>query len=118
MTHDTHLTPHIHAHTQPSYLGACEEDLSNERRGLLHRGHLYHIHTDGHRDSMTESAQWADSVKKNLSSHIVVKAGNLHINSHYSYIYNQFFVQTVCWGSLCWVARVLLTRGGATGRRR
>ena len=44
----------------------CEEDLSNERNGLLHRGHTYihiHIHTDRHSDSMTESAQWADSVK-------------------------------------------------------
>ena len=26
------------------------------------RGHMY-VQTDGHRDSMTESAQWADSVE-------------------------------------------------------
>ena len=26
-----------------------------------------HTHTDGHRDSMTESAQWADSVKHSYS---------------------------------------------------
>ena len=25
------------------------------------------VHTDGHRNSMTESAQWADSVKKGLN---------------------------------------------------
>ena len=43
--------------------GGCEEKLSNERKGLLHRGHTV-VHTYGHRDSMTESAQWADSVKK------------------------------------------------------
>ena len=62
MTHDTHpAPPHTHTHPTPK-LGGCEEDLSNERRGLLHRGHTY-IHGDGHRDSMTESAQWADSVK-------------------------------------------------------
>ena len=42
--------------------GRCEEDLSNERKGLLHRGQTYR-HTHGHCDSMTESAQWADSVK-------------------------------------------------------
>ena len=40
----------------------CEEDHSNERKGLLHRGQTYK-RTDGHRDSMTESAQWANSVK-------------------------------------------------------
>ena len=64
MTHDTHpTTPHTHTHTPPPYLGGCEEDLSNGRKGLLHRGHTY-IHTDGHCDSMTESAQLADSVKR------------------------------------------------------
>ena len=26
------------------------------------------IHTHGHRDSMTESAQWAESVKKNIGN--------------------------------------------------
>ena len=60
-------TPPTHTHTPPPYLGGCEEDLSNERRGLLHRGHFYHRQTDrqtdGHRNSMTKSAQWADSVK-------------------------------------------------------
>ena len=35
--------------------GGCEEDLSNERKGLLHRGYTDR-HTHGHRDSMTESA--------------------------------------------------------------
>ena len=40
----------------------CGEDLSNERICLLHRGLMY-IHTYGHRNSMTESAQLADSVK-------------------------------------------------------
>ena len=47
----------------------CEKDLSNERKGLLHRGHTYICtdrHTDGHCNSMTESAQWADSVKNNF----------------------------------------------------
>ena len=43
-------------------LGGYEEDLSNEWRGLLHRGQT-DVHTDGHCDSMTESPQWADSVK-------------------------------------------------------
>ena len=41
-------------------------DLSNERKGLLHRGHTYvrtYIHTHGHRDSMTDPAQRAESVK-------------------------------------------------------
>ena len=42
--------------------GGGEEDLSNERKGLLRRGHTDR-HTGGHCDSMTESAQWADSVK-------------------------------------------------------
>ena len=60
MTHDTHPPP-THTHPTPN-LGGCEEDLSNGRRGLLHRGHTY-IHARGHSDSMTESAQWADSVK-------------------------------------------------------
>ena len=41
----------------------CREDLSNPRRCLLHRGHTDR-QTDGYRDSMTESAQWADSVKR------------------------------------------------------
>ena len=64
----THSQPpsNTHTHTPPPYLGGCEEDLSNERRGLLHRGQTYthtDIQTDGHRDSMTESAKWADSVK-------------------------------------------------------
>ena len=40
---------------------------ANERPGnkLRLEGTCMHayIHTDGHRDSMTESAQWADSVK-------------------------------------------------------
>ena len=40
----------------------CGEDLSNERRCLLHRGHA-ETPADGYCDSMTESAQWADSVK-------------------------------------------------------
>ena len=63
MTHDTPPTlPPTHTHPTPN-LGGCEEYLSNERRGLLHRGHTYR-QTDGLRDSMTESAQWADSVKK------------------------------------------------------
>ena len=53
--------PHTHTYPTPN-LGGCEEDLSNERRGLLHRGQT-HRRTDGHRDSMTESAQWANSVK-------------------------------------------------------
>ena len=56
MTHDTHT------HTPPPYLGGCEEDLSNERRGLLHRGQTY-THTHTQTDIETESAQWADSVK-------------------------------------------------------
>ena len=46
----------------------CGEDLSNERRCLLHRGR-----TDKHtknRDFRTESAQWADSVKKVLLDYI------------------------------------------------
>ena len=43
-------------------MNLCEEDLSNERKGHLHRGHT-DVHTHGHRNSMTESAQWADSVK-------------------------------------------------------
>ena len=30
-----------------------------------------HIHTDGHRDSMIESAQWADSMKKNMRDNYV-----------------------------------------------
>ena len=50
-----------------SGLVTCGDDLSNERRCLLHRGHTNihtHVHSDGHRDSMTESAQWADSVKR------------------------------------------------------
>ena len=42
--------------------GGCEEDLSDKRKGLFHRGHA-RTHAHGHRDSMTESAQWADSVK-------------------------------------------------------
>ena len=47
----------------------CEEDLSNERKGLFHRGHTdvhTYIQTDGHRNSMTESAQWANSVKRKI----------------------------------------------------
>ena len=58
-------TPPTHTHPTPN-LGGCEEDLSNERRGLLHRGQTHRrtdVQTHGHRDSMTESAQWADSVK-------------------------------------------------------
>ena len=42
--------------------GGCEEELCNERKGLLHRGHT-DICRDGHCNFMTESAQWADSVK-------------------------------------------------------
>ena len=42
----------------------CWEDLSNGRRCLFHRGQTC-MHTDGHRDSMTGLAQWADSVKTN-----------------------------------------------------
>ena len=57
--------PPTHTDTPPPYLGGCEEDLSNGRRGLLHRGQT-DKHTHGHRDSMTESAQWADSVKSVL----------------------------------------------------
>ena len=44
----------------------CGEDLSNARRCLLHRGQTYrqtYIQTDGHHNSMTESAKWANSVK-------------------------------------------------------
>ena len=67
MTHDTNPTPPSHTQTpHPNFWGGCEEDLSNERRGLLHRGQTY-IHTDGHRNSMTESAQLADSVKMSKS---------------------------------------------------
>ena len=62
MTHDIHPTTPPHTHTPPPYSGGCEEVLSNERRGLLHRVYTY-TQTYGHRDSMTESAQWADSVK-------------------------------------------------------
>ena len=42
----------------------CGEDLSNARGCLLYKGQT-HIQTDGHCDSLTESAQWADSVKTN-----------------------------------------------------
>ena len=52
---------HTHTHPTPN-LGGCEEDLSNGRRCLLHRGQT-DIQTDGHCDTMTELAQWADSVK-------------------------------------------------------
>ena len=59
----------------------CEEDLSNGRRCLLHRGPT-DIHTRGHGDSMTESAQWADSVKTiqhglvlSLSSYVCMSLG-------------------------------------------
>ena len=31
----------ITTHAPPPYLGGCEEDLSNERKGLLHRGRMY-----------------------------------------------------------------------------
>ena len=44
----------------------CGKDLSNARKYLLHRGHTNpqtHKPTDLHRDSMTESVQWANSVK-------------------------------------------------------
>ena len=47
----------------------CGEDLSNARKGLLHMGHTYirtDRHTHGHRDYMTELAQWADSVKMQM----------------------------------------------------
>ena len=46
VTHDTwHMTPtQLPPHTQThptSNFGGCEENLSNERRGLLHRGQTY-----------------------------------------------------------------------------
>ena len=81
MTHDTwHMTRdiwHVTCDPQGVWRGGpmrglgsghvtCGEDLSNARRCLLHRGHTNpqtNKHADGHRDSMTELAQWADSVK-------------------------------------------------------
>ena len=48
----------------------CGEDLSNARVGLLHRGQTYR-HTHGHRDSMTESAQWVDLGKNSRIEKIV-----------------------------------------------
>ena len=76
MIHDTHPTPPTH--TPHPIFGGCEEDLSNERRGLLHRGHTY-IQIDGHCDSMTESAQWADSVKIVSRVNMDSEEGNPHV---------------------------------------
>ena len=52
--------------------GGCQENLSNERKGLLHRGHTY-IHAYGHRYSMTESAHWANSVKRKTISDFITQ---------------------------------------------
>ena len=63
MTHDTHPTPttHTHTHTPPQIWG----DVKKTSKKTAPDGTNKHtdILTDGHGDSMTESAQWADSVK-------------------------------------------------------
>ena len=66
-----------HREVAPPNLGGCEEDLSHERRGILHRGQTdrrTHIHTYTQTDIAT---QWADSVKASLGYGSLKMANNL-----------------------------------------
>ena len=56
--------PQTHTHTLPQIWGDVKK-TSPMKGEVFFTGDISHtyIHTRGHRDSMTESAQWADSVK-------------------------------------------------------
>ena len=66
MTHDTHTTlPPPHTHTpHPHIWGDVKKTSPMEGEVFFTGDRRPCPHTRGHRDSMTESAQWADSVKK------------------------------------------------------
>ena len=60
--------PNTHTHPTP-YLGGCEEDLS-KKTAPDGTNTQTNTQTDGHGNSMTESAQWADSVKIVSKRHV------------------------------------------------
>ena len=64
MTHDTHPTSPTHTHTpHPKFWGDVKKTSPMKGKVFFTGDKQTDIHTDGHRDSMTESAQWANSVK-------------------------------------------------------
>ena len=69
MTHDTH--PHTHT-PHPHIWGDVKKTSPMKGEVFFTGDRRTHIHTDGHSDSMTESAQWADSVKSFKSEHCLI----------------------------------------------
>ena len=63
VTHDTwHMTP-THTHTPPQIWGDVKKTSPKKLHPMAQTDKQTDRQTSGHGDSMTESAQWADSVK-------------------------------------------------------
>ena len=57
---------HHHSPPPPSYLGDVKKTFPMKRKVFFTGDRHTNTQTDGHHNSMTESAQWADSVKINI----------------------------------------------------
>ena len=65
-TGDRHTDRHTQTHTLPQIWGDVKKTSPMKGEVFFTGDRQTDRQTDGHRDSMTESAQWADSVKTSI----------------------------------------------------
>ena len=99
MTHDTHPTPPTHTDTPHPHIWGDVKKTSPREGEVFFTGDIHtYIHARGHRNSMTELAQWADSVKiaenNNLEEYMIVRLEHVKPALNVMHIYGRIESRT------------------------